>query len=743
MKKAIVTTIILLLCGVDYPLNAQSTIWSTTVEGKVDNFSSPHTADLNGDGILDIVTGGGLEGFTREQSVNAFDGFTGEIMWQVKARDQIFGSAVFKDITEDGYPDVFIGGRGAELMAINGNNGDVIWEFYEAGDSLDPVEKGYLQFYNLQFIPDESGDNIEDILVTNGGYPYAGPTDTVRPPGHLMIIDAVNGALLASAVMPDNKESYMSTLVYDFEGDGILDIIFGTGGETIGGHLYRATVADVVDEDLSGAIELLADDEKGFIAPPSLADVDEDGILDIIIAGYGDKTAAISGSTNKKIWEVVWPETETIASPAIGRFNEDYVPDVFTILGQGIAPVFLEYYAIMIDGTNGQIAYIDTLPGWSLVSPVAVDMNGDFYDEVIVVNNKNFAEGAPFESQMLVYNFNKNEIKKDLIDWEEGTNLGSTPWVGDLDFDNKLDLVYSRHAGSSVPMPGEGFIITRLEFNNFVPANIAWGSYMGTNYDCVYYNPLAECDDFMVTFTTEEITCYDAGDGILKAKVESGTSPYRFSIDGGLFSPPSSANASVTVPKLTPGMHSLEIIDANGCSDKYEYEFTDPDSIWLNLNVIDESVPGAKDGSINVLASGGAGDFTYQWDTDPNNNSNTLGGLSSGVYELTVIDKDGCSITESIMLGLTDINDKTAEAFPFHIYPNPANEILFIDGLTDFMGRDINLSLYNLHGQKVLTKTFLNNTEKNILVSHLQAGTYLLKVEMKEGESHWQKVILF
>ena len=55
-------------------------------------------------------------------------------------------------------------------MAIDGASGDVLWEFYAAGDSLDPgTNAGLYNFYNPQRIPDQDGDGRDDLLVANGG----------------------------------------------------------------------------------------------------------------------------------------------------------------------------------------------------------------------------------------------------------------------------------------------------------------------------------------------------------------------------------------------------------------------------------------------------------------------------------------------------------------------------------------------------------------------------------------------
>ena len=49
--------------------------------------------------------------------------------------------------------------------------------------------------------------------------------------------------------VPDNKESYYSPQLYTLP-DGIQMVLFGTGGETHGGSLWRITLDDLIKGDI-------------------------------------------------------------------------------------------------------------------------------------------------------------------------------------------------------------------------------------------------------------------------------------------------------------------------------------------------------------------------------------------------------------------------------------------------------------------------------------------------------------
>ena len=94
------------LISLEYPVFAQTLQWSSYVDS-ITSFSSPRPVELTGDTILDIVVGGGEEGVPTSYGMMAFDGANGNLLWNVSANDEVFGSAIFQDITNDGINDVF------------------------------------------------------------------------------------------------------------------------------------------------------------------------------------------------------------------------------------------------------------------------------------------------------------------------------------------------------------------------------------------------------------------------------------------------------------------------------------------------------------------------------------------------------------------------------------------------------------------------------------------------------------
>ncbi len=456
--------------------------------------SSPRATDLNQDGTMDIVMGAGKNEFeVSEQGILALDGKTGQVLWQQEAPDQVYGSATLYDITQDSVQDVFIGGRSPHLKALNGKTGKVIWE-YKYQFEQDPILKfARFNFYNLALIPDQNNDGLQDLLTINGGNAKAEPNSTKdRFPGVLMVIDAKTGHVLAADTMPDGRESYMSPVCFKQPNEPEWNILFGTGGETIDGNLYLAKLPDLMQRKLARAQVIASEKGHGFIAPPVVVDITDDGIQDIVAISHGSTVFALNGQDKKQIWQQQIPGTESSNSFALGYFTPDDTPDFFTFVSKGAWPSNTGTRQIMLDGKTGTIAYQNALGCSGFSSPVVYDLNHDGQDEVIIsINeydcNRSLINQAsfPIENKLVAINFKNKSINP--IDQTKGfKNIFSTPWLGDLDQDGYLDIVHCQYYNHSDLLSFLGMRVKRIDTPIRIKEKPVWGSYMGSNGSGVF-----------------------------------------------------------------------------------------------------------------------------------------------------------------------------------------------------------------------------------------------------------------
>ncbi|MES1198131.1 MAG: PQQ-binding-like beta-propeller repeat protein, partial [Chitinophagaceae bacterium] len=471
-------------------VTSESHSWSISLDN-AGTYSSARVVDLNNDNVPDIVMGaGGQEEKHSDTAVIALDGATGKLLWTIPGSNQFVGSAVFMDINNDKAPDVFIGGRWAQLSAINGVDGKPIWTFFPERTKLDGSDGGWYNFTTPQFIPDQDGDNISDLIIANGGDAHAAPFDPNRPAGRLLVLSSKTGKILANVKVPDGKETYMS-VVCEKKSDKNIMVLFGTGGETLPGHLYKTTLDNIMKGDIGEAKILASSETKGFVSSPVLVDINNDGEKDIVANAVDGRMLAIDGATDSLLWQVNLPGTEAYTMPAVGFFNSDSIPDLFANFAIGTFPKLPKSIRFMVNGKTGKIEYQDTIPAFQYASAVTADLDGDGHDEVIV--NQSALKRKQFEnvyySYLLAFDF-WNKKNYSLGDTLLATNIASTPWIGDLDGDNKYDFIYSavnyENAQFDLQKP-LGLLVKRFKTDIKLKKPVRWGAFMGSDYNSIFY----------------------------------------------------------------------------------------------------------------------------------------------------------------------------------------------------------------------------------------------------------------
>ncbi len=464
---------------------------------RIGSQSSPRAADLNGDGVLDIVMGaaGNGEMSPTDQGVLAIDGQNGELLWQQAANASVVGSASFQDVNGDGVPDVFIGGRGSFLTALDGKTGVEIWKYQYVYSNDSILQYAWYNFYNSVWVPDQNGDGLKELLTVNGGNfgAQAGSAEN-RYPGVLMLFDSKTGNILAADTMPDGHESYMSPLSFQSSDSDEWNIVFGTGGETMSGSLYVCTLKDLLNQNIVSARIIASEQDHGFIAPPVLADLNQDGNLDIIAISHAGTIFAIDGKSNDLLWKQAFPGMESSNSFAVGHFTSKDRIDILAIMDRGIWPQYTSAHQVLLDGASGSILYHDSLGCFVVSSPIVYDIDHDGLDEAILNINDyqcdveiidNLPNPPAITYQLIAIDFQQKSHQ--IIDYMEGfRNIFSTPWLGDLDDDGYLDIVYSAYNHPNQIQRYLGMSVKRIGTPIKMKQPVIWGAYMGTDGNGIF-----------------------------------------------------------------------------------------------------------------------------------------------------------------------------------------------------------------------------------------------------------------
>ena len=93
-----------------------------------------------------------------------------------------------------------------------------------------------------------------------------------------------------------------------------------------------------------------------------------------------------------------------------------------------------------------------------------------------------------YYSYLQVFDF-KNNRQFTLGDTLPATNLAATPWIGDLDNDQQLDIIYSAVKFHDVTFDLQqplGMYISRWPTGIAAKKPVVWGAYMGSHYTGVF-----------------------------------------------------------------------------------------------------------------------------------------------------------------------------------------------------------------------------------------------------------------
>lgn len=164
----------------------------------------------------------------------------------------------------------------------------------------------------------------------------------------------------------------------------------------------------------------------------------------------------------------------------------------------------------------------------------------------------------------------------------------------------------------------------------------------------------------IVVTAQENISCQGQTPGSATVSASGGTGPYSIAWNT------TPAQYGATATGLGVGGHTATATDAMGCTTAVTVVITGPASgLAAAINsIVQVACTGANTGSATVVASGGSGPYTYQWNTTPPQMSATASGLTAGTWQVVVQDVNGCSTSATANIGEPSPLGTTATVVP-------------------------------------------------------------------------------
>ena len=237
-------------------------------------------------------------------------------------------------------------------------------------------------------------------------------------------------------------------------------------------------------------------------------------------------------------------------------------------------------------------------------------------------------------------------------------------------------------------------------------------------------NPLS-----VTTSSFKAQTCIAPCDGAAFANAAGGTPPYTYVWSS---APVQSTQAATG---LCPGIYTVTVTDAAAATAVATATVMCNPGAITPLNATTTTTPATKcnapcNGTATAYGNGGIPPYTYVWMTTPIQSTQTATGLCPGTY--TVIVRD--AVPAQVMVVATVVcntpNSVSSEPDQDNIllYPNPANDMLNIDFISEFEGK-IKVSIRSVLGTLVRSELFelSGPGARAVNVGSLPTGLYIIE----------------
>ncbi len=229
------------------------------------------------------------------------------------------------------------------------------------------------------------------------------------------------------------------------------------------------------------------------------------------------------------------------------------------------------------------------------------------------------------------------------------------------------------------------------------------------------------------------VSCYGSCDGFANCQPWGGTPGYTYQWSNG-FQTPQAVN-------LCPGDYTVTVTDMSGCTNSATVNIPEPPQLQVNFSIVHASCSGCSNGSVQANVTGGTPPYFYLW-TPGGVGGPVLDNLLPGIYNLCVVDDNGCSWCDNVSVSFTSsMNITEAAILQSRFIPNPVTKwsSLTLHATEPLITEDLSFELWNVDGKRIRRnfKALFTNEPVNTRVyfenENLASGAYFYRI-IHKGE---------
>jgi hypothetical protein len=151
---------------------------------------------------------------------------------------------------------------------------------------------------------------------------------------------------------------------------------------------------------------------------------------------------------------------------------------------------------------------------------------------------------------------------------------------------------------------------------------------------------------FSVIESITNVVCSSDSTGSIQVSVTGGTAPYSVTWSGNGIN-----QTGFSAMNLPAGTYLASILDGNNCPYSSTLMIHEPNPILVNESIVHVMCHSEESGSIQIAVTGGTVPYLISWSGNGiNQTGDSASNLSSGIYDVTIVDDNNCSYTNQFVV---------------------------------------------------------------------------------------------